>query len=42
MISSFVEHFSALQDPRIERKKLHALMDILVLKAASKNNLYVL
>ena len=31
MISSFVEHFSELQDPRIERKKLHALMDILVL-----------
>src|SRR5918999_1434989 len=31
MISSFVEHFSALQDPRIERKKHHALMDILVL-----------
>jgi hypothetical protein len=27
MISSFVEHFSELQDPRIERKKLHALMD---------------
>ncbi len=31
MISSFIEHFSELQDPRIERKKLHALMDILVL-----------
>ena len=31
MIGSFVEHFSELQDPRIERKKLHALMDILVL-----------
>jgi DDE family transposase len=31
MISSFIEHFSKLQDPRIERKKLHALMDILVL-----------
>jgi predicted transposase YbfD/YdcC len=31
MIGSFIEHFSGLQDPRIERKKLHALMDILVL-----------
>jgi DDE_Tnp_1-associated len=31
MIGSFIEHFSKLQDPRIERKKLHALMDILVL-----------
>ena len=31
MIGSFIEHFSELQDPRIERKKLHALMDILVL-----------
>lgn len=31
MIGSFVEHFSELQDPRIERKKLHALMDIVVL-----------
>jgi hypothetical protein len=28
MIGSFIEHFSELQDPRIERKKLHALMDI--------------
>jgi DDE family transposase len=31
MIGSFIEHFSKLQDPRIERKKPHALMDILVL-----------
>jgi DDE_Tnp_1-associated/Transposase DDE domain len=31
MIGSFIEHFSKLQDPRIERKKLHVLMDILVL-----------
>jgi hypothetical protein len=31
MVGSFIEHFSKLQDPRIERKKLHALMDILVL-----------
>ena len=31
MKASFVDHFSALEDPRIERKKLHALMDILVL-----------
>lgn len=28
---SFVEHFSELQDPRIDRKKRHKLMDILVL-----------
>lgn len=27
----FVEHFSKLPDPRIERNKLHALMDIIVL-----------
>jgi hypothetical protein len=26
-----IEHFSSLKDPRIERKKLHQLMDILVL-----------
>ena len=31
MIGSFIEHFSGLQDPQIERKKLHALMDIRVL-----------
>jgi len=29
--ASFVEHFSGLKDSRIERKKLHALPDILVL-----------
>ena len=28
---SLVEHFATLEDPRIERKKLHDLMDILVL-----------
>jgi len=27
----FIKHFADLKDPRIERKKLHALMDILVL-----------
>jgi len=27
---SLIEHFSSLKDPRIERKKLHQLMDILV------------
>ncbi|TAL47710.1 MAG: transposase family protein [Methylovulum sp.] len=27
----FVNHFADLKDPRIERKKLHSLMDILVL-----------
>jgi len=31
MSPDFVEHFSKLNDPRIERKKLHMLMDILVL-----------
>jgi predicted transposase YbfD/YdcC len=29
--ASILEHFSPLQDPRIERNKLHALPDILVL-----------
>lgn len=27
----FINHFAGLKDPRIERKKLHSLMDILVL-----------
>jgi len=27
----FIEHFADLKDPRIERKKLHLLMDVLVL-----------
>ena len=31
MNCSFIEHFSSLKDPRIERKKLHMLIDILVL-----------
>lgn len=31
MAVSLVEHFSPLQDPRIERNKLHELIDILVL-----------
>ena len=31
MSPSFIEHFSILEDPRIERSKLHTLMDILVL-----------
>lgn len=31
MAACFVEHFSKLPDPRIERNKLHNLMDILVL-----------
>jgi predicted transposase YbfD/YdcC len=31
MAISFLGHFSDLHDPRIERKKLHALQDILVL-----------
>ncbi|WP_340123946.1 hypothetical protein [Methylobacter svalbardensis] len=28
----FVEHYSKLPDPRIERNKLHELMDIIVLR----------
>jgi predicted transposase YbfD/YdcC len=31
MATSFIKHFSELKDSRIERKKLHALSDILVL-----------
>jgi len=31
MNTSILEHFSILKDPRIERNKLHALMDIVVL-----------
>ena len=31
MNCSFIEHFSSLKDRRIERKKLHMLIDILVL-----------
>ncbi len=27
MNTNIIEHFSSLQDPRIERKKPHALMD---------------
>ncbi|BAP56508.1 transposase IS4 [Thioploca ingrica] len=28
---NIIEHFASLKDPRIQRKKLHALMDIIVL-----------
>lgn len=31
MKASIIEHFSSLKDPRLERKKLHALMDIIML-----------
>ncbi|NJO17414.1 MAG: transposase family protein, partial [Thioploca sp.] len=31
MTASIIEHFSTLKEPRIERKKLHALTDIMVL-----------
>lgn len=31
MKASIIEHFSILEDPRLERKKLHALNDIIVL-----------
>jgi predicted transposase YbfD/YdcC len=29
--ASFIEHFASLDDPRIDRKKLHSLMDIITL-----------
>ena len=31
MSTSLIAHFSSLEDPRIERNKRHALLDILVL-----------
>jgi len=31
MLSTFSEHFTSLEDPRIERRKLHLLEDILFL-----------
>ncbi|MBK1723822.1 transposase family protein [Thiocystis violacea] len=31
MSASFLEHFAPLQDPRVERNKLHALLDIVLL-----------
>ena len=31
MSASILDHFSLLQDPRIERNKLHALADIMLL-----------
>lgn len=31
MTASIIEHFSALKDPRIERRKQHSLIDIIVL-----------
>jgi predicted transposase YbfD/YdcC len=31
MTASIIEHFSGLEDPRMARKRLHALMDIIVL-----------
>ncbi len=35
MKASFIEHFLELEDPRIERKERHQLMDILVLVACA-------
>jgi len=35
MAASFIKHFSVLEDSRIERKKLHAFSDILVLVVCS-------
>ena len=31
MSARLIDHFSSLEDPRIERNKRHALLDILVL-----------
>ena len=31
MAADLIDHFSALKDPRIERNKAHALIDIVVL-----------
>ncbi len=31
MTVNMIEHFASLKDPGIERNKLHALMDIIVL-----------
>jgi len=31
MSVGIIKHFSVLKDPRIERKKLHSLIDIMVL-----------
>ena len=31
MAASIIEHFSTLKDPRIERRKQHSLIDIIVL-----------
>jgi len=35
MNKNLIEHFSVLQDPRIERNKRHELMDIIVLVICS-------
>ncbi len=35
MTASLIEHFSALDDPRIERNKAHALIDIIVLSISA-------
>ena len=33
--SGIIEHFSKLEDPRIDRKKLHKLIDIVVISVCS-------
>ena len=36
--SSLVEHFAELEDPRIERTKLHQLSDILVIAVCVRSS----
>ncbi len=35
MTACLIEHFSPLNDPRIDRKKLHKLIDIIVLSVSA-------
>ncbi len=35
MTASLIEHFSALNDPRVERNKAHALIDIIMLTVSA-------
>ncbi len=42
MTVSLIDHFSELDDPRIERNKAHALLDIIVLTvSAAKGSVWV-
>ena len=35
MTTNLIDHFASLEDPRIDRNKFHALMDIIVLTACA-------